>query len=59
MITEAEGSVLLGGMLVYLILTIVYIVFGRKMVKEWRWWIVLASLVLAPITLALGYAICS
>ncbi len=53
------GSVLLGGMLVYLILTIVYIVFGRKMVKEWRWWIILVSLVLAPVTFILGYAICS
>ena len=53
------GNWLLGGMLVYLILTIVYIVFGRKMVKEWRWWVVLISLVLAPITFMLGCAICS
>ena len=56
---EPAGDMLLGGMLVYLILTIVYIVIGRKKVEGWRWWVVLVSLVLAPVTFMLGCAICT
>lgn len=53
------GSWLLGGMLVYFILTIVYIVIGYRKVREWRWWVVLVSLVLALVMWILGCAVCS
>lgn len=44
------GSALLVGLIVYLILTIGYIIIGSKEVKGWRWWDVLISLALAPVS---------
>lgn len=49
------GGWLLGGMLVYAILTIVYIVIGCKTVKKWRWWVILVSLVLSAVIGVLGF----
>ena len=44
------GPWLMGGLILYIILTIVYIVIGYKKVKEWRWWVILVSMALAPVS---------
>ena len=41
------GLCLAAGALIYLILTCVQIGVGVKKVKEWRWWIILVSLLIA------------
>ena len=54
------GNMLMVGMLIYIILTIGYIIIGRIEVKEWRWWMVLVSLALglAPVLFIIGCAVC-
>ena len=44
------------GAIVYLILSIIYIIIGSRIVKGWRWWDVLISLALIPgIWILLGF----
>ena len=44
------------GALVYLILSIIYIIIGSRIVKGWRWWDYLISLALIPgIWILLGF----
>ena len=38
------------GSAIYIILTIVQIAVGVKKVKEWRWWVILISLLIAAAT---------
>ncbi len=49
-----EGMIIFGGMVLYLILTVVYLVIGYKTVKEWRWWVILISIVLSGLMAFLG-----
>ena len=42
-----SGMILCIGAIVYLILTIVQIIVGVKKVKEWRWWVILVSLLIS------------
>lgn len=48
------GMIFFGGMILYLILTVVYLVIGYKAVKEWRWWVILISIVLSGLMAFLG-----
>ncbi|MCR5593886.1 MAG: hypothetical protein K6F79_09110 [Saccharofermentans sp.] len=41
------GIVLFVGGVLYLVLTLAQIIIGIKKVKEWRWWIILVSLLIA------------
>ena len=41
------GMIMFGGAVIYLILTLVQIGVGVKTVKNWRWWVILVSLVIA------------
>ena len=42
------------GMLVHLIHTVLYILFGWKNVDEWRWWCILISAAINIITVFIG-----
>ena len=46
--------ILFFGAVIYLILTIVQIIVGIKKVKEWRWWVILISLLIAGAMVFLG-----
>ena len=48
------GMIIFYGAIIYLILTIVQIVIGVKKVKNWRWWVILVSLVIAAACAFLG-----
>ena len=43
---ELEGFILFVGILIYLILTILYIILGYKKVKNWKAWMILVSIVI-------------
>ena len=46
----------LGGILVHVILTVIYILFGWRKVDEWRWWCILISAAINIITFFIGMA---
>lgn len=48
------GVILIIGAALYLILTIVQIVVGIKKVKDWRWWVILVSLLIAVAVAFIG-----
>lgn len=48
------GMILFFGAVIYLILTIVQIIVGIKKVKEWHWWVILISLLIAGAMVFLG-----
>lgn len=41
------GMIIFFGSVVYVILTVVQIIFGVKKVKKWRWWVIPVSLLIA------------
>lgn len=49
-----SGMIIFFGAIVYLILTLVQIGIGVKKVKNWRWWVILVSLVIAGACAFLG-----
>ena len=49
-----SGMIIFFGGVVYLVLTIVQIVVGAFKVKDWHWWIILISLVIAGAIAFLG-----
>lgn len=51
------GMIIFYGAIIYLILTIVQIIIGAKKVKNWRWWIILVSLVIAAACAFLGMCV--
>ena len=44
----------LGGILLHLILTVIYILFGWRKVDEWRWWCILIAAGICIITFFIG-----
>ena len=48
------GVILIIGAALYLILTIVQIVVGIKKIKDWRWWVILVSLLIAVAVAFIG-----
>lgn len=48
------GVILVIGAALYLILTIVQIVVGIKKVKDWRWWVIPVSLLIAGAVAFIG-----
>lgn len=48
------GVILIIGAALYLILTIVQIVVGIKKVKDWRWWVIPVSLLIAGAVALIG-----
>ncbi len=48
------GVILVIGAALYLILTIVQIVVGIKKIKDWRWWVILVSLLIAGAVAFIG-----
>ena len=48
------GMILVFGAVLYLILTLVQIGVGVKKVKEWRWWVILISLLISGAMAFLG-----
>lgn len=48
------GMVMFVGAVIYLVLTLVQIGVGVKKVKNWRWWVILISLVIAGLMAFLG-----
>jgi len=48
------GVFLIIGAALYLILTIVQIVVGIKKIKDWRWWVILVSLLIAVAVAFIG-----
>ena len=48
------GVILIIGATLYLILTIVQIVVGIKRIKDWRWWVILVSLLIAVAVAFIG-----
>ena len=48
------GIILVSGAVIYLILTLIQIGVGVKKVKEWRWWIILVSLLISGAMAFLG-----
>lgn len=48
------GMFFLGGAIIYLILTLIQIGVGVKVVKNWRWWVILVSLFIAGAVAFLG-----
>lgn len=48
------GVILIIGAALYLILTIVQIVVGIKKVKDWRWWVIPVSLLIAGAVAFIG-----
>ena len=48
------GLIIVFGAVIYLILTLVQIGVGIKKVKEWRWWFILVSLLIAGAVAFLG-----
>ncbi len=51
--TVTGMAIVIGGA-VYLVLTIVQIVVGAFKVKDWHWWVILISLVIAGVMAFLG-----
>ena len=49
-----SGMIIFFGGVVYLVLTIVQIVVGAFKVKDWHWWVILISLVIAGAMAFLG-----
>ena len=49
-----SGMIIFFGGAVYLVLTIVHIVVGAFKVKDWHWWVILISLVIAGAMAFLG-----
>ncbi|MBO7453340.1 MAG: hypothetical protein J6U54_23655 [Clostridiales bacterium] len=45
---------LLGGTLVHVVLTVIYILFGWRKVDEWRWWCILISAGINIVTFFIG-----
>lgn len=52
-----SGMFFFGGAAIYLILTLVQIGVGVKVVKDWRWWVILASLFIAGAVAFLGLSV--
>ena len=48
------GVILVIGAALYLILTIVQIVVGIKKIKDWRWWVIPVSLLIAGAVAFIG-----
>ena len=48
------GVILIIGAALYLILTIVQIVVGIKKIKDWRWWVIPVSLLIAGAVAFIG-----
>lgn len=48
------GMIMFFGAVIYIVLTLVQIVVGIKKVKNWRWWFILVSLVIAGAMAFLG-----
>ncbi|MBP5774156.1 MAG: hypothetical protein J6W36_00505 [Clostridiales bacterium] len=48
------GMIMFWGAIIYLILTLVQIGVGVKVVKNWRWWMILVSLFIAGAVAFLG-----
>ncbi|MBR4913918.1 MAG: hypothetical protein IKZ42_01415 [Clostridiales bacterium] len=44
----------LGGILIHLVLTIIYILVGWRKVDEWRWWFILISAGINIVTFFIG-----
>lgn len=44
------GMIFVIGSAIYIVLTIVQIIVGVKKVKEWRWWVILVSVLIAAAT---------
>ena len=49
-----SGMIIFFGGVVYLVLTIVQIVIGAFKVKDWHWWVIMISLVIAGAMAFLG-----
>lgn len=52
-----SGMIIFFGGAVYLVLTIVQIVVGAFKVKDWHWWVILISLVIAGAMAFLGISV--
>ena len=52
-----SGMIIVFGGAVYLVLTIVQIIVGAVKVKDWHWWVILISLVIAGAMAFLGISV--